>query len=141
MWDSFQIAWDQLKEDGLIDKEERLGVSFPSYYRTMDEFLSGIKEVGGFKVVSAEEKLVPCPYRELYRAGKTNKSEREYAEWFVPTTRTWSHSTFRDALKEDRHDKEEVMAAFWENYVRLVEKNPTEHGMDYVHAYLVLEKL
>ena len=141
MWDSFQKAWDQLKEQGLIDEEERLGVSFPSYYRTMEEFMEGIQEVGGFKVVSAQEKLVPCPYRELYVAGKTNMNEREYAEWFVPTTRTWSHSTFRDALKEDRDDKEEVMAVFWENYMNLVAKNPKVHGMDYVHAYIVLEKL
>ena len=141
MRDSFQEAWDQLKEQGHIDEEERNSVSFPSYYRTMDDFLSGIEEVGGFKVVSAEEKLVPCPYRELFVAGKTNKSNREYAEWFVPTTRTWSHATFKAALKEDRDDKEEVMSAFWENYVRIVEKNPKEHGMDYVHAYIVLEKL
>ena len=143
MWDSFQQAWDQLKEQGHIDEEERLGVSFPSYYRTMDEFLAGIEEVGGYKVVSAEEKLVPCPYRELYvKGGKSDSmTPREYAEWFVPTTRTWSHSTFRDALKAERQDKEDVMNIFWDNYMKLVEKNPKEHGMDYVHAYIVLEKL
>ncbi|CAJ1949436.1 unnamed protein product [Cylindrotheca closterium] len=141
MWDSFETAWNQLHEEGLIDDKEKDAISFPSYYRTMDEFLQGIGEVGGFKVVSAEEKIVPCPYRELYTSGKTSFSEREYAEWFVPTTRTWSHSTFQSALNQERNDKEAIMGKFWDNYISLVAKNPTEHGMDYVHAYIVLEKV
>ncbi len=142
MWDSFQSCWDKLREDGLIDEEERLGVSFPSYYRTMDEFVLPVNDVDGLKVVSAEEKVVRCPYRELYVRGETGMSPREYAEWFVPTTKTWSHSTFRSALKDFRseEEKDEVMDQFWENYVALVAENPEVHGMDYVHVHLVLEK-
>jgi len=146
MWDSFQEAWDQLKEQGLIDEDERLGVSFPNYYRTKHEFLEGLEGddeiTNTLKVVSFEEKVVRCPYRELYNSGKSGKSAREYAEWFVPTTRTWSHSTFKSGLKTDRtdEDKEKVMGQFWENYMTLVEKNPEIHGMDYVHAYIVFEK-
>lgn len=142
MWDSFKTAWDQLKEQNLIDDEERLGVSFPNYYRTKEEFLECVNDVKGLKVVSTEEKIVRCPYRELYVAGKSGKSPREYAEWFVPTTRTWSHSTFKSALKNNRdeEDKEKVMAAFWENYMKIVEKKPEAHGMDYVHNYIIFEK-
>jgi hypothetical protein len=123
-------------------KDERLGVSFPNYYRTKEEFLECVDDIPDLKVVSTIEKVVRCPYRELYTSGKSGKSAREYAEWFVPTTRTWSHSTFKSALKEDRteKDKEEVMAQFWENYMSLVEKDPESHGMDYVHAYFVFEK-
>lgn len=147
MWDSFQASWDGLKEAGLIDEEERLGVSFPNYYRTKDEFLAGIEgdeEIAKrLKVVSIEERVVRCPYRELYVAGKSNKSPREYAEWFVPTTKTWSHSTFKSGLKSSRSEdeKEEIMSQFWENYTSLVVKNPKVHGMDYVHAYIVFEKI
>ena len=142
MWDSFQTAWDKLKEQNLIDEEERLGISFPNYYRTQEEFLECVDDIDDLKVVSIEEKVVRCPYRELYVSGKSGKSAREYAEWFVPTTRTWSHSTFKSALKADRedNDKEDVMAQFWGNYMDLVEKNPEAHGMDYVHAYIVFEK-
>jgi len=140
MWDSFQAAWDKLKEQNLIDEEERLGVSFPNYYRTQEEFLECVDEIPELNVVSIEEKIVRCPYRELYVSGKSGKSAREYAEWFVPTTRTWSHSTFQSALKHDRSDKEEVMAQFWENYVSLVEEDPASHGMDYAHCYIVFEK-
>jgi hypothetical protein len=143
MWDSFQAAWDMLKtEQNMIDEDERLGVSFPNYYRTKEEFLECVDDIPDLKVVSAIEKVVRCPYRELYNSGKSGKSAREYAEWFVPTTRTWSHSTFKSALKGDRteKEKEEVMAQFWENYMSLVEKDPESHGMDYVHAYIVFEK-
>ena len=140
MWDSFQSAWDELKDQNLIDEDERLGVSFPNYYRTKEEFLECLDEITDLKVVSIEEKVVRCPYRELYVSGESGKNAREYAEWFVPTTKTWSHSTFKNALKADRNDKEEVMEQFWENYMNLVEKNPESHGMDYVHAYMIFEK-
>lgn len=146
MWDSFQTSWDQLKERGLIDEEERLGVSFPNYYRTKEEFMAGIDEdeeiSSMLKVVSIEERVVRCPYRELYTSGKVSKSPREYAEWFVPTTKTWSHSTFKSGLKSDRseEEKEAIMTQFWDNYMSLVEKEPEVHGMDYAHAYIVLEK-
>jgi hypothetical protein len=142
MWDSFQSSWDKLKAQNLINEEERLGVSFPSYYRTKDEFLSCIDDIPELSVVSVEEKIVRCPYRELYIKGETGKSPREYAEWMVPTTKSWSHSTFRSALKAERseEEKEQIMAQFWENYVSLVAEKPEDHGMDYVHVYLVLEK-
>ena len=100
-----------------------------------------INDMPEFKIVSIEEKIVRCPYRELYVSGKSGKSAREYAEWFVPTTKTWSHSTFKSALKEGREDKDEVMEQFWENYRNIVEKHPDSHGMDYVHSYIVLEKV
>ena len=141
MWDSFEASWNKLKEQGLIDEDERLGVSFPSYYRKNSELLEGIANVPSLRVSSIAEKIVRCPYRELWRSGKTGMTARQYAEWFVPTTRTWSHSTFKEALREGREDKEEVLEQFWGNYMDLVELDPSSHGMDYVHNYIVLEKL
>jgi hypothetical protein len=146
MWDSFQSSWDQLKQQGLINEEERLGVSFPNYYRTKEEFMEAFDDAdisSQLKVVSIEERVVRCPYRELYISGKSNKSPREYAEWFTPTTKTWSHSTFKSGLNANRteEEKESIMSQFWENYMALVEANPGAHGMDYVHAYIVIEKV
>lgn len=142
MWDSFAHSWNKLHDQGLIDETELKGVSFPSYYRTSGEFLAGAEAVPGLKVVSCEEHVVPCPYRELWNAGQATgiDTPKQYAEWFVPTTRTWSHSTFQSALHPDRPDKVEVMNQFWQNYMDLVETDPDNHGMDYVHNYLVLEK-
>lgn len=146
MWDSFQSSWNKLKEQGLIDEDERLGVSFPNYYRTKEEFMEAFDDPdisSQIKVISMEERVVRCPYRELYTSGKSTKSPREYAEWFTPTTKTWSHSTFKSGLKADRseNEKESIMDQFWENYMLLVENKPEVHGMDYVHAYIVIEKV
>ena len=139
MWDSFQTAWDRLATEGLIDEEERLAVSFPSYYRTAQESEEGARRIPGIKIVSVEERIVRCPYRRAWTLGSSGRSPREHAEWFVPTTRSWSESTFKNALK-DKRDKEAVMKKFWSNYVDLVADEPASHGMDYVHSYLVLEK-
>ena len=139
MWDSFKSAWYKLHEDGLIDDEEKLGISFPSYYRSTDECIEGVNEVQGLKVIDCTERVVRCPYREEWVSGKSKRTAREHAENYVPTTRTWSESTFKAALKDTR-DKKAIMEKFWNNYVDLVEANPDQHGMDYVHTYLVIEK-
>ena len=91
MWDSFQIAWNKLAG---ISEEERLGISFPSYYRTTDEFINGIDKCPDLRLISAEEKIVRCPYREQYIAQSTsddNKNSKtmtpeEYAKSFVPVS-------------------------------------------------------
>jgi indole-3-acetate O-methyltransferase len=139
MWESFQKSWDRLADEGLINEEERLGISFPSYYRSSEEIVTGVESVDGLKVVECVERVVRCPYREAWTNGSSNRSAREHAEWYVPTTRTWSESTFKSALQPNRN-KDEIMRKFWNNYVDLVEENPEAHGMDYVHTYLVVEK-
>lgn len=137
MWESFAHSWKKLHDQGLIDETELKGVSFPSYYRTSEEFLAGVEAVPGLKVVSSEEHVVPCPYRELWTAGKATgiDTPKKYAEWFVPTTRTWSHSTFKSGLHPNRPDSDQVMQQFWQNYMDLVETDPNIHGMDYVVSY------
>ena len=75
----------------------------------------------------------------LLVSSQAGRSARQHAEWFVPTTRTWSESTFKNAL-DDSRDKDAIMKRFWSNYVDLVEADPAVHHMDYVHSYLVLEK-
>jgi hypothetical protein len=109
-----------LKEQGLIEEEERLGVSFPNYYRMKEVFMEAFDDYdisSRLKVVSIEERVVRCPYRELYTSGKLDKSPRQYAEWFTPTMKTWSHSTFKNGLKSGRSkdEKEDTMNKFWEN--------------------------
>ena len=141
MWESFQSCWDRLAAEGLIDEEERLGVSFPNYYRTSEECEAPIRDsMEGLTVIDSMERVVRCPYREAWNTGNAEgRTPREQAQWFVPTTRTWSESIFKNALKSHR-DKEAIMEKFWSNYVDLVAEDPSQHGMDYVHTYLVIEK-
>eukprot|EP00751_Fragilariopsis_kerguelensis_P004469 CAMPEP_0170832390 /NCGR_PEP_ID=MMETSP0733-20121128/50725_1 /TAXON_ID=186038 /ORGANISM="Fragilariopsis kerguelensis, Strain L26-C5" /LENGTH=455 /DNA_ID=CAMNT_0011198529 /DNA_START=56 /DNA_END=1419 /DNA_ORIENTATION=+ len=136
MWDSFQHAWNQLAagDSAVITEAERTGVSFPNYYRTTQEFIEGVERCPSLRLISAEEKIVRCPYREQYIKNKETQTQlmspMEYAKAFVPTTRTWSHSTFKAALSEDKteQEKEAIMEQFWNNYEQLVAKAPAEHG-------------
>lgn len=85
MWDSFLASWNELYyADKLINEEERLGVSFPNYYRTTDEFIQGVEQIPHLKLISAEEKIVRCPYREQYTNSGNTKTPEEYAKLFVP---------------------------------------------------------
>lgn len=139
MWDSFDKCWAKLQEQGLINEEERNAISFPSYYRSKEEMRSGA-ERAGLKVVECVEHIVRCPYREAWTAKTSERTAKEHAEWFVPTTKTWSNSTFKAALQNYQMDKDAVVEQFWKNYVELVESAPEQHGMDYVHCYLTVEK-
>ena len=91
MWDSFQYAWNQLADGDapLITEAERTGVSFPNYYRTTQEFREGIARCPSLRLISAEEKVVRCPYREQYvknQDTETSMSPMEYAKSFVPVS-------------------------------------------------------
>ena len=60
----------------------------------------GVEAVPGLRVVECVERVVRCPYREAWVSGRSKgKTAREHAEWFVPTTKTWSNSTFKAALR------------------------------------------
>ena len=50
-------------------------------------------------MVECVERVVRCPYREAWTSGRSGRTAREHAEWFVPTTKTWSNSTFKAALR------------------------------------------
>ena len=100
MWDSFDSAWNKLADgtdnQNLITEEERLNVSFPNYYRTTQEFIQGVEKCPDLRLISAEEKIVRCPYREQYISSIHNKDSttknaktmtpKEYAKSFVPVS-------------------------------------------------------
>eukprot|EP01063_Lacrimia_lanifica_P031620 TRINITY_DN5258_c0_g2_i3.p1 TRINITY_DN5258_c0_g2~~TRINITY_DN5258_c0_g2_i3.p1 ORF type:complete len:857 (+),score=371.78 TRINITY_DN5258_c0_g2_i3:85-2655(+) len=150
MYDNFGRCWKALQaEDGLISEAEVRALSFPNYYRSQEEVLAplqGETENGprlGFAVAEIETKVVRCPYREAWTSGKCKgMTAEEYARWFVPTTRTWSNSTFHAALSAERPaaEREEIVGRFWERYTQLVAEAPAEHGMDYVHCYAILRR-
>eukprot|EP00890_Picochlorum_soloecismus_P004020 jgi/Picsp_1/4619/NSC_01989-R1_sam dependent carboxyl methyltransferase len=152
MFDNFIVCWNALHAKGVISDKERVGVSFQSYYRTLEEMVDpvlvggGSLESLGLKVVSADVKVVRCPYREAWESGSSQAAGRDaqaHAAWYVPTTRTWSNSTFETALgsKRSAEERADIMKQFWKEYEMLVAKDPAEHGMDYVHGYCLYEKI
>jgi len=62
---------------------------------------------------------------------------------FVPTTRTWSNSTYSNGLDAGRsaEQKAEIVDELFDHYAALVAQELADHGMDYVPCYAVIEKL
>ena len=67
---------------------------------------------------------------------------RGHAQNYIPTTRTWSNSTFLAGLSSGRseEEKEAIVEEMFQGYAAKVAAAPEDHGMDYVHAYLHAEK-
>jgi hypothetical protein len=149
MYDNFARLMRELVDDGTITEAEFAACTFPNHYRSAEETLRPFKENGGtfegLKVVSCEERIVRCPYREELTDALARGEERDgakYAEDFYATTRTWSNSTFLNALDAARPqaEREDIVERFFGMYKAEIAQDPGSHGMDYVHCYLVVEK-
>ena len=68
---------------------------------------------------------------------------RAHAKWFIPTTRTWSNSTYISGLSDSRspEEKAQIVDEFFSRYEDEVAAAPADHAIDYVHAYIVMEKV
>jgi hypothetical protein len=60
----------------------------------------------------------------------------------MPNLRTWSNSTFQNSLDESRSDKDrlDIVDKLFDRYRAFVERDPINHGLDYVHLILELKK-
>lgn len=138
--------WKGLLDEGLITQEEFHRTTFVNYYRTVEEFKAPFESpdspvsMAGLSLVSIETKVVPCPYREKWLQNRGDPAK--HARWFMPTTRTWSNATFTSALSDSRSSEEKatIVDEFFKRYENEVAKRPEDHGMDYVHAYIVIAK-
>lgn len=146
MHHTMKDLWKLLVHDGVITQEEFNKTTFVNYYRTVNEFKKPFESAdspvrkAGLSLVSIETKVVPCPYREKWL--KNGGDPKAHARWFIPTTRTWSNATFTSGLSESRspEEKDAIVDKFFKLYEDLVAKHPEDHGMDYVHAYIVIAK-
>ena len=61
---------------------------------------------------------------------------------YVPTTRTWSNSTFEAGLSRSRPAEERaaIVDELFQQYEDAVASAPEDHAMDYFHVYLAVEK-
>ena len=97
-------------------------------------------------LVSAHTALVPCPYFDSFASGADSYAyagdAAGHARNYVPTTRTWSNSTFIAGLSDSRtaEEKDALVEELFSRYAARVEAAPRDHAMDYTHAYLHAEK-
>jgi hypothetical protein len=104
MHDNFANCWQSMVDDGSITQKEWLNTNFPNQYRTIEEIVAPFEgaspSIDSLKIVTVRSDVVPCPYRAAWLA--TPGDAEEYAQLFVPTTRTWSNSTFGAGLDQGR---------------------------------------
>eukprot|EP00927_Polykrikos_kofoidii_P073554 TRINITY_DN69584_c0_g1_i1.p1 TRINITY_DN69584_c0_g1~~TRINITY_DN69584_c0_g1_i1.p1 ORF type:complete len:387 (+),score=63.23 TRINITY_DN69584_c0_g1_i1:60-1220(+) len=147
MYDEKYKCWKAMADEGRITKEELNRTTFPNYYRTEEETTAPLKDENsevykaGLRLVSCETKVVPCPYRACWLADP-KQDAITYARDFVLTTRTWSNSTYEAALDATRTPAERraLVDEMFERYAQEVAKEPAAHGMDYVHAHVMVTK-
>ena len=121
--------------------------NFPNEYRSLEACAApfaagGAATAARLSLVSAESALVECPYQNEWRAGEVSDAA-EQARRFVPTTRTWSNSTFvagAIAAGASASDAAALADEMFKRYEARVAANPADHAMDYVHSYLHIAK-
>lgn len=127
--------------------EVHRATNFPNEYRSLEacaapfESAAGPVRAAGLRLIAAETALVECPFHtEWVQSGGDAAA---YAARFVPTTRTWSNSTFvSGAVKAGVPDHEAVAMTneMFAQYTARVAAAPADHAMDYVHSYVQVAK-
>ena len=97
----------------LVTPAEFQATNFPNHYRCLEECVAPFGAGGlfnGLKLLEAETAIVPCPYLDGWLADPSKRTPAEQARHYVPTTRTWSNSTFLAGLADTRgqQEKEEI---------------------------------
>lgn len=147
MFDLFDRFWGEMRDEGLITREEYQRATFVQYYRTLEEFVAPLAGPGspvraaGLRLVDAFSTFTRCPYEKAYADAKGGMSAADFAASLLPTMRSWSETVFMTAL--DGRPREEAAAlvdAFYRRYEEHVAADPAGHAMDYIHIAVVIEK-
>ncbi len=146
MFDTFAALWQEFLDEGRITDAEARSMTLPQYYNTLEEFTAPLVDAdeeahrAGLRLVHAETRVVRCPFAADFE--QHGDAER-FAHAYLPTIRTWNESTFAAGLDPSRSvdERGRIIEDFYGTYRDRVAADPEGHGMDYVHAYLVIEKV
>lgn len=147
MFDTFAELWAELVSDGTISKQEYLNTNFPQCYRTEAQFVAPLMDSNnpayqaGLRLEHVESRVVRCPFEQDFT--ENHHDADLFAEEYVPTLRSWSEPTFVNGLSTKRPPEENaaIIDTFYDRYRQRVAANPKGHAMDYVHIYLVCNKV
>jgi hypothetical protein len=145
MWDTFNTLWQRLTAEGVITRDEYIGMTFPQYYRTAEEFTQPLTDEtspvyrSGLRLEQCETRVVPCPFSGEFRQ---HGDAARFAHEYIPTLRSWTESTFLGALSPNRppDERQRIIDNYYSAYETLVRENPIGHGMGFVHVYLTIAK-
>ncbi len=146
MFDTFNRIWLEFVESGRITRAEYENMTLPQYYNTVDEFSAPLTDRddpvyrAGLRLEHVDTRIVKCPFAESFAE---HGDAARFAKEYIPTIRTWNESIYFNALSAERplEERRQIIEDYYDTYRRMVEDDPTGHGMDYVHAYLVISKV
>ena len=145
MFDTFAKHWRGLHDVGVIREEEFRAATFPQFYKTLAEFVSPFEDPNspvsraGLVLEHASTRVTGCPYAANFAR---HGDPVAFAQEYLPTLRSWTESTFFGALDATRPlpERQSIIERFYEAYQNEVAESPDGHGMDYVHAFMVISK-
>ena len=146
MFDTFNKLWAAFRDDGTITDEEYTNTNFPQSYRTVEQFTNPFVNEdnpvyrAGLRMEHVETRIVECPYEVDFR---DHRDADKFAREYIPTLRSWSETTFAAGLSGQRSSEEcqEILDRYFDSYQQCVREDPAGHAMDYVHCYLIVEKV
>lgn len=145
MFDTFNEIWHSFLEQDRITHTEYVNMTLPQYYNTVEEFSAPLIDTrdavhqAGLRLEHIDTRIVKCPFAESF---KEHGDAVRFAEEYIPTIRTWNESIYYNGLSDDRpsEQRREIIEDYYATYRDKVRENPVGHGMDYVHAYMVIAK-
>jgi SAM-dependent methyltransferase len=145
MFGMFNELWLDMVANGDITHAEYARMTLPQYYNDVEEFSAPLVDQSsdiyraGLRLESIQTRIVDCPYKVDFQQ---HGDARRFARDYVPTLRSWTQSTFAGALDPSRslESRNELVDNFYSSYEDRVASSPAGHGMDYVHAYVVIRK-
>jgi hypothetical protein len=146
MFDTFNEIWLEFVDSGRIDRDEYVSMTLPQYYNTVEEFSAPLLDPddpvhrAGLRLEHIDTRIVRCPYAADF-AGHGDAGR--FASDYIPTIRSWNESIFFNGLSAERplDERRRIIEDYYASYGERVRSDPGGHGMDYVHAYMVISKL
>ena len=146
MFGNFAENWKDFFEQGRINLNEYQRMTLPQYYNTVEEFSARLQDPNnpvyraGLRLKQIETHITSCPFAESFRV---HKDALRFAEEYIPTIRSWNESIFFGALENDRtvEERNQIIKDYYQMYQDQVQSSPDMHRMDYVHAFIVAEKI
>ncbi len=145
MFDTFNEIWLDFVESGRITRAEYDNMTLPQYYNTVDEFSAPLTDPAdavhqaGLRLEHIDTRIVECPFAAAFAE---HGDAGRFADEYIPTIRTWNESIYFNALDAARplDERKAIIEDYYNTYKQMVRDNPDGHGMDYVHAYMVISK-
>jgi len=146
MHDTFAKHWRRVHRERHLSEAEYRAGTFMQFYKRVEDFTAPFAGPGtlvrraGLTLERVFTRVTECPYAVRFR--QEGGDAAAFAASYLPTLRSWSESTFFSALSPDRpiEERRDIIDDFYAGYQADVAANPSGHGMDYVHCFMVISK-